>query len=139
MGRTASHDGSIRDETVLGHAYELEIMSSADIGPRVIHSDEFEETMDLVNRCFEFESEELEARMPHCFDEAHPERHAIIERNGEIVSHVVYVPAEVWVNGARLSSRVTPGIGTSPSSRCVDRLGSSTTPGVEPTRSAGTK
>ncbi|WP_162994079.1 GNAT family N-acetyltransferase [Halalkalicoccus subterraneus] len=86
-------------------------------GPRLARPDEFRETMALTNRCFGFEPGGLEERMPHCFDPAHPERHAIIEANGSIVSHVACVPAELWAGDAYVECGGIAGVATDPDHR----------------------
>ncbi|KYH24463.1 hypothetical protein HAPAU_34460 [Halalkalicoccus paucihalophilus] len=86
-------------------------------GPRLARPDEFRETMALTNRCFGFEPGGLEERMPHCFDAAHPERHAIIEANGNIVSHVACVPVELRAGDARVECGGIAGVATDPNHR----------------------
>lgn len=92
-------------------------MPSSIEGPRLIRQEEFQESMDLVNRCFGFKRGGLEARMPHCFDESHPERHAIIKRDGAVVSHAVCVPAELRAGDARIDCHGIAGVATDPDHR----------------------
>ena len=91
-------------------------MSSAP-EPRLIRPEEFDPCMALVNDCFGHDRGHLEARMPHCFDAAHPERHAVIERNGEIVSHVACVPAQLRAGDARIDCGGIAGVATHPDHR----------------------
>lgn len=92
-------------------------MTPAIDGPRLARPDEFRETMALTERCFGFDPGGLEARMPHCFDDEHPERHAIVKADGEVVSHVVCVPAELRAGDARVDCHGIAGVATAPSHR----------------------
>ena len=86
-------------------------------GPRLARPDEFRETMDLTERCFGFDPGGLEARMPHCFDAEHLERHAIIKADGDVVSHVACVPAELRAGDARVECSGIAGVATDPDHR----------------------
>lgn len=92
-------------------------VSSAIDGPRLAQPDEFRETMTLAERCFGFERGGLERRMPHCFDESRPDRHAIIKRDGAVVSHVACIPATLWAGGAAIECPGIAGVATDPSHR----------------------
>lgn len=75
--------------------------------------------MTLAERCFGFERGGLERRMPHCFDESRPERHAIIKRDGAVVSHVACVPATLRAGGATVECPGIAGVATDPDHRGV--------------------
>ncbi len=86
-------------------------------GPRLVRPEEFREAMTLAERCFGFESGGLKRRMPHCFDESKPERHAIVKRDGAVVSHVACVPAELRAGSARIECGGVAGVATDPDHR----------------------
>lgn len=92
-------------------------MSSAIDGPRLARPEEFRETMALTERCFGFDRGGLERRMPHCFDEARPDRHAIVKRDGAVVSHVACVPATLRAGGATVECPGIAGVATDPDHR----------------------
>ncbi|MCL7417755.1 MAG: GNAT family N-acetyltransferase [Halalkalicoccus sp.] len=73
--------------------------------------------MALTERCFGSDPGGLEARMPHCFDDEHPARHAIVKVDGKVVSHVVCVPAELWAGDARVDCHGIAGVATDPAHR----------------------
>ena len=60
--------------------------------PRLLRSGEFDELMALLDRCFAFERGGMAARLPFVYDPDRPERHAVIEIDGKIVSHAACVP-----------------------------------------------
>ncbi|WP_207592809.1 GNAT family N-acetyltransferase [Halomontanus rarus] len=86
-------------------------------GPRTLRPDEFRDAMALAERCFGHEPGGLEARMPHCFDESRPDRHAIIKRDDEVVSHVVCVTAELRAGDVLVPCRGIAGVATDPDHR----------------------
>lgn len=92
-------------------------MTEAIDGPRLVRSDEFREAMTLTERCFGFDAGGLESRMPHCFDESKPERHAIVKRDGAIVSHVACVPVELRAGDVRVECGGIAGVATDPDHR----------------------
>lgn len=65
---------------------------SAEAGPRPARPDEFPELLALVDRCFNHETGGMRASNPHCYDPEHPERHAVVVREGEVVAHAACVP-----------------------------------------------
>lgn len=93
------------------------IMPSIIDGPRLIHPDEFREAMVLTERCFGYDPGGLEARMPHCFDDTKPERHAIIKQNGTVVSHVACIPAELRAGETLVDCHGIAGVATDPTYR----------------------
>lgn len=66
-------------------------------GPRLMRSDEFEELTALLDRCFAFERGGMAARLPFVYDPDRPERHAVVEVGGDIVSHAACVPETLAV------------------------------------------
>ncbi|MCU4743312.1 GNAT family N-acetyltransferase [Natronoglomus mannanivorans] len=86
-------------------------------GPRPLRPDEFRDAMALAEHCFGYESGGLEARMPHCFDESRPDRHVIIKRDDEIVSHVVCVPTELRAGDVCVPCYGIAGVATDPDHR----------------------
>lgn len=92
-------------------------MTVAIDGPRLAHPEEFRETMTLTERCFGFERGGLERRMPHCFDASRPDRHAIVKRDGRVVSHVACIPAELRAGDAAVECHGIAGVATDPDHR----------------------
>lgn len=86
-------------------------------GPRLARPEEFREAIALAERCFGFDPGGLEGIMPHCFDENHPERHAVVKRDDEVVSHVVCVPAQLRAGEARVECGGIAGVATHPDHR----------------------
>lgn len=70
---------------------------SAKSGPRLLRPGEFEELTALLDRCFAFERGGMAARLPFVYDPDRPERHAVVEVDGEIVSHVACVPESLVI------------------------------------------
>lgn len=70
---------------------------SAKSGPRLLRTGEFEELTALLDRCFAFERGGMAARLPFVYDPDLPERHAVVEVDGEIVSHAACVPESLAV------------------------------------------
>ncbi|WP_433627554.1 GNAT family N-acetyltransferase [Halomicrococcus sp. NG-SE-24] len=66
-------------------------------GPRLARPDEFDEMMSLLDRYFAYERGGMAARLPHAYDEATPENHAIVRKDGDIVSHVGAIPQTLTV------------------------------------------
>lgn len=85
--------------------------------PRLIRPNEFREAMALTERCFGYDSGGLEARMPHCFDASRPERHAVVKRDGAVVSHVACIPAELRAGNANIECHGIAGVATDPDHR----------------------
>lgn len=83
-------------------------------GPRLVHPEEFSELLELVDRCFSREQGGMEARLPFCYDAAHPEHHAVVCRDGAIVAHVGAIPQTLAVNGERIGCRGISGVATDP-------------------------
>lgn len=73
--------------------------------------------MTRTERCFGFERGGLERRMPHCFDESRPDRHAIIKRDGSVVSHVACIPATLQAGSATIECPGIAGVATDPNHR----------------------
>ncbi|MFC7212655.1 GNAT family N-acetyltransferase [Saliphagus sp. GCM10025334] len=92
-------------------------MTSAIEGPRLIRPGEFREAMALTERCFGFERGGLERRMPHCFDQTRPNRHAVVTFDGDVVSHVACVPAELRAGAATVECHGIAGVATDPDHR----------------------
>lgn len=93
----------------------MRTMPASDV--RLLEPDEFREAMELAELCFGRAPGNLERRMPHCFDEEHPERHAVVEVGGELVSHVVCVPATLRAGPARIDCVGIAGVATHPDHR----------------------
>lgn len=83
-------------------------------GPRHIRPEEFPELLELVDRCFSRERGGMAARLPFCYDENHPERHAVICRDGSIVAHVGAIPQTLAVDGGTIGCRGISGVATDP-------------------------
>lgn len=78
-------------------------------GPRLAEPGEFDDIAGLLNRCFGFD---VPPRMPHCFDPDRLERHAVVVANGEVVSHVACVPAELVAGDAGIDCYGIAGVAT---------------------------
>lgn len=65
--------------------------------PRLLESEEFDELMAMLDRCFSYEHGGMAARFPFVYDQALPEHHAVVVVDGEIVSHVACVPQTLIV------------------------------------------
>ncbi|MCL7417570.1 MAG: GNAT family N-acetyltransferase, partial [Halalkalicoccus sp.] len=65
--------------------------------PRLLRSDEFDELTALLDRCFAYERGGMAARFPFVYDPERPERHAVVEVDGEIVSHAACIPESLLV------------------------------------------
>lgn len=83
-------------------------------GPRRATPDEFSEMMALVDRCFRKSEGEMVAKLPFCYDEAHPEHHAIIRQDGEIIAHAAAIPQTLIIEGDTISCPGIGGVATDP-------------------------
>lgn len=83
-------------------------------GPRLVHPEEFSEVLELVDRCFSRERGGMAARLPFCYDETHPERHAVIYQDGTIVAHVGAIPQTLAVDSETVGCRGISGVATDP-------------------------
>lgn len=80
--------------------------------PRIASEDEFPAVMELLNRYFHFERGGMEARFPYAYDRSRIEHHAVIERDGRIVSHAAAVPQTIVVDGAEIECWGIGGVAT---------------------------
>lgn len=81
--------------------------------PRLLRSDEFDELTALLDRYFAYERGGMAARLPFVYDPDRPERHAVIEVDGEIVSHVACIPETFSVgDGTTIESAGIGGVAT---------------------------
>lgn len=69
---------------------------------------------DLIDRCFHRTAGGHADEWPHCYAADGPECHAVIEREGEIVSQVGYVPDRVVVGDGRLETWGISSVATDP-------------------------
>jgi predicted N-acetyltransferase YhbS len=83
-------------------------------GPRLVHPEEFSAVLELVDRCFAREQGGMAARLPFCYDETHPERHAVVCQDGAIVAHAGAIPQTLAVNGGKIGCRGISGVATDP-------------------------
>ncbi|MFU8868945.1 GNAT family N-acetyltransferase [Natronococcus sp.] len=67
--------------------------------PRLATEDDFPEMTALLDRYFAYERYGMAARLPFCYDSERSDRHAVIETDGEIVSHIAAVPQTLVVGG----------------------------------------
>lgn len=82
-------------------------------GPRLVRDEaEFGSAMDLVDRAFNNPPGGMERESPHSFDPGHPERHAVVRVDGEVVSHVGCTPQTLVVDGEELSAWGITGVAT---------------------------
>lgn len=83
-------------------------------GPRRATSEEFPEMMRLVDRCFRKTEGAMAARLPFCYDERHPERHAIVRQDGEIVAHAAAIPQTLVIGDDAVDCPGIGGVATDP-------------------------
>lgn len=83
-------------------------------GPRLVRPDEFSEVLELVDRGFVREQGGMAARLPFCYDETHPEYHAVVRQDDIIVAHVGAIPQTLAVNGDTVACRGISGVATDP-------------------------
>jgi hypothetical protein len=83
-------------------------------GPRLVRPEEFPEVLGLVDRCFSREQGGMAARLPFCYDETHPEHHAVVRQDDTIVAHVGAIPQTLVVNGGTIDCRGISGVATDP-------------------------
>lgn len=81
-------------------------------GPRLATEDDFDEMMDLLDRYFAYERGGMAARLPFCYDPARSDRHAIIEADGRIVSHVAAIPQTLSVGDGTVECWGIGGVAT---------------------------
>lgn len=97
-----------------GREFTTLLMTTEQPEPRLASADDFIEILDLVDRCFNYSSGGMEESNPLSYDDSHPERHAVVERNGEIVSHIACIP-ETWViDDGQLDCWGISGVATDP-------------------------
>lgn len=85
--------------------------------PRLARREEFPAILDLVDRCFNHDEGGMIASNPRCYDRSHPERHAVVVRDGEVVSHVACIPDTQVVGDATLACWGVSGVATDPRHR----------------------
>ena len=83
-----------------------------DPSPRLATTDDFPEITELIDRYFAYEREGMAARLPFCYDPDQPERHAIVEADGRIVSHIAAVPQTLAVGGGSVECWGIGGVAT---------------------------
>lgn len=81
-------------------------------GPRTAVAEEFDDVVELVDRCFGFDDVSVTARMPHCFDAERTDRHAVVVVDGEIVSHVACTPVRLVAGPAEVECCGIAGVAT---------------------------
>lgn len=86
-------------------------------GPRIARPEEFPELLSLVDRCFNDPPGGMQAHNPHCYDESRMDRHAIIKRDGVLVSHIACIPNPLIVDGVELRNWGLSGVATDPRHR----------------------
>ena len=83
-------------------------------GPRLARREEFPAILDLVDRCFNNDEGGMAAGNPRCYDRSHPERHAVLFRDGELVSHAACIPDAQVVGDGTLDCWGLSGVATDP-------------------------
>lgn len=91
-------------------------MSDAD-GPRLASADEFPDLLELCDRCFRQERGGMAARLPFAYDPDHPEHHAIVRQDGQVVAHAAAVPQTLVVGGGEIPCPGIGGVATDPQYR----------------------
>ncbi len=82
--------------------------------PRRATDADWDDVMDLVDRCFRYASGGMAAQWGHCYDRDRPEDHAVIDADGEIVSHIGVVPDVLLVGDHELPRWGISGVCTDP-------------------------
>ncbi|WP_255171420.1 GNAT family N-acetyltransferase [Natrononativus amylolyticus] len=68
-----------------------------DSSPRLATTDDYPRITELIDRYFAYERDGMAARLPFCYDPDRPERHAVVEVDGRIASHIAAVPQTLAV------------------------------------------
>lgn len=83
-------------------------------GPRLATEEEFPEILDLVDRCFQRRDGGMGDEWAHCYDETNPEQHAIVKRDGRVVSNVGCIRQTLKIGDAELEAAGITAVGTDP-------------------------
>lgn len=86
-------------------------------GPRLATADEFADVTELVDRVFGRERGGMAARRPFTYDSNAPEHHAVIVKDGDVVSHAAAVPETLAVGGGEIQCWGIAGVATDPRER----------------------
>lgn len=85
--------------------------------PRRADEDDYPEVVALLDRVFRYEDGGMAAQIPNWFDEDHPERYAVVERDGRIVGTVGCVPQTFVVGGSEVDIWGVGNVATHPAYR----------------------
>lgn len=80
--------------------------------PRLATEDDFPQMMALLDRYFAYERGGMAARLPFCYDPERSDRHAIVEKDGRIVSHVAAIPQTLVVGDGTVECWGIGGVAT---------------------------
>lgn len=83
-------------------------------GPRFARPDEFPDLLELCDRCFRQPAGGMADRLPFVYDRNHPERHAIIRQDDQIIAHAAAVPQRLAVDGGEVDCPGIGGVATDP-------------------------
>ena len=83
-------------------------------GPRLATEEDFPEILDLVDRCFRRRAGGMGDEWAHCYDETKPEEHAIIRRDGRVVSNVGCICQTLKIGDAELEAAGITAVSTDP-------------------------
>jgi predicted N-acetyltransferase YhbS len=79
---------------------------------RLATGDDFPRITELIDRYFAYERNGMAARLPFCYDPEQSERHAIVEVDGRIVSHIAAAPQTLQVGGGTVECWGIGGVAT---------------------------
>lgn len=80
--------------------------------PRLATEDDYAEMMGLLDRFFHCERGGMAERLPFVYDPSAVERHAVVERDGRIVSHAAAIPQTFVVDGFEIQCWGIGGVAT---------------------------
>ena len=83
-------------------------------GPRLATEEDFPEILDLVDRCFQRRDGGMGDEWAHCYDETKPEEHAIIRRDGRVVSNIGCIRQTLKIGDSELEAAGITAVSTDP-------------------------
>lgn len=88
-------------------------MTDTDVeGPRLATREDFPEILDLVDRCFRRRDGGMADEWGHCYDGSNPQQHAIIKRDGRVVSNVGCIRETIRIGSSELRAAGITGVAT---------------------------
>ena len=83
-------------------------------GPRLATEEDFPDILDLVDRCFGRRDGGMGDEWAHCYDEMKPEEHAIIKRDGRLVSNIGCIRQTLKIGDSELEAAGITAVSTDP-------------------------